>query len=346
LYGLSDPRFSLLAIADTSGTVQERYNYDGYGRCLVMAPNFKTRTTSSFAWEYRYTGRRLDLETGIYYFRARYYHAELGRFISRDPIGYVDGMNLYRGYMVPNGVDPYGSQTNSLCDGIYKRCLGAVLPSGGVYGRPPSASYVKTAKELCAKHLKECKNSVGGRQGNILLGMLQAACNSCPDKDCKEGEKAKCTKQQCLEDAEAISLAIYYTIRNIETRINWRSPIRVNDQRKWGWYCSRWAHGFDDAIDDIKSPCFSSKTNGRFRLPYGEGLGEEHVWVEVTLECNGKVVAYIDDSFGSNTAGCTKGDWVHPCAPDLGWEHTGANSKPGEAGCNVPAFGPDGRPIE
>jgi hypothetical protein len=44
----------------------------------------------------------------MYFFRARYYHAELGRFISRDPIGYVDGMNLYRAYFVPAGVDPLG----------------------------------------------------------------------------------------------------------------------------------------------------------------------------------------------------------------------------------------------
>jgi hypothetical protein len=50
----------------------------------------------------------LDLETAIYYFRARYYHAELGRFISRDPIGYVDGMNLYRAYFVLRGKDPSG----------------------------------------------------------------------------------------------------------------------------------------------------------------------------------------------------------------------------------------------
>jgi hypothetical protein len=41
-------------------------------------------------------------------YRARYYHAELGRFISRDPIGYVDGMNLYRGYFVPAETDPSG----------------------------------------------------------------------------------------------------------------------------------------------------------------------------------------------------------------------------------------------
>jgi len=44
------------------------------------------------------------------YFCARYYHAQLGRFISRDPSGFVDGMSLYRGYFVPGGMDPLGLQ--------------------------------------------------------------------------------------------------------------------------------------------------------------------------------------------------------------------------------------------
>ena len=42
------------------------------------------------------------------YKRARIYSAQLGRFISRDPIGFVDGMSLYRGYFVPNHIDPFG----------------------------------------------------------------------------------------------------------------------------------------------------------------------------------------------------------------------------------------------
>ena len=42
------------------------------------------------------------------YFRARYYSPQLGQFISRDPLGYVDGMSQYRAYFVPNGMDPRG----------------------------------------------------------------------------------------------------------------------------------------------------------------------------------------------------------------------------------------------
>ena len=45
---------------------------------------------------YLYTGRRLCSETGLYYYRTRYYDANQGRFIGRDPIGYGGGMNLYR----------------------------------------------------------------------------------------------------------------------------------------------------------------------------------------------------------------------------------------------------------
>ena len=42
------------------------------------------------------------------YYRARYYDPNTGEFISRDPLEYVDGMSLYRGYFVLGGVDPMG----------------------------------------------------------------------------------------------------------------------------------------------------------------------------------------------------------------------------------------------
>ena len=43
------------------------------------------------------------------HFRARYYSPQLGQFISRDPLGYVDGMSQYRAYFVPGAVDPTGT---------------------------------------------------------------------------------------------------------------------------------------------------------------------------------------------------------------------------------------------
>ncbi len=42
-----------------------------------------------------YTGRRRDRESGLSYYRARCFSAQLGRFASRDPIGYEGGINLY-----------------------------------------------------------------------------------------------------------------------------------------------------------------------------------------------------------------------------------------------------------
>ena len=50
---------------------------------------------SSIGNPYGFTGRRFDKETGLWYYRNRMYSANLGRFMQRDPAGYVDGLNLY-----------------------------------------------------------------------------------------------------------------------------------------------------------------------------------------------------------------------------------------------------------
>ena len=80
--------YSVAAVTDTTGAVVERYGYDAYGDSVVLdASGLPVAGNESFIGQpYRFTGRRLDQETGLSYFRARYMDHELGRFVGRDPV--------------------------------------------------------------------------------------------------------------------------------------------------------------------------------------------------------------------------------------------------------------------
>ena len=99
-----------MAMTDESGVIAENYSYDAYGKVTTYGADGGVLNSSNLALNsYTYTGRRIDKETGLMYFRARYYSPELGHFISRDPLAFVDGMNLYAGYFAMYGViDPMG----------------------------------------------------------------------------------------------------------------------------------------------------------------------------------------------------------------------------------------------
>ena len=97
---------SVVALTDATGSVAEKYTYDPFG---------ETAAASALGNPYRYTGRRYDPETGLYYHRSRYYSATLGRFLEVDPIGLAGGMNLYA-YVHNNPlrwVDPMGMGARS-----------------------------------------------------------------------------------------------------------------------------------------------------------------------------------------------------------------------------------------
>ena len=60
----------------------------------------------------RFQGQYHDHETGLHYNRYRYYDPRVGRFISKDPISYAGGLNLYAYAPNPTGwVDPLGLST-------------------------------------------------------------------------------------------------------------------------------------------------------------------------------------------------------------------------------------------
>jgi len=94
LYALQDAGWNITALADTSGSIVERFQYDPYGKSTTLDPDFTpdADNTSDYAWEYRFTSREFDPETGLHYFRARYYHDGLGRFIGNRSRGVCGGV--------------------------------------------------------------------------------------------------------------------------------------------------------------------------------------------------------------------------------------------------------------
>ncbi|MBL8085612.1 MAG: hypothetical protein JNN26_23500, partial [Candidatus Obscuribacter sp.] len=90
---------SVIATTDASGAVLSRFKYSPSGESPSMSGT-----------SHGYTGQRYDSETGLYYYKMRYYSPKLGRFLQADPIGYQGGTNLYLiSSLAPMGVsDPYG----------------------------------------------------------------------------------------------------------------------------------------------------------------------------------------------------------------------------------------------
>ena len=88
--------YNVIAVSDSTGAAVEHYEYADYGQPIdgaTLAPI--VGDPSSISNPYLFTGRRLDPESAFYYYRNRYMSAAHGRFISRDPARYTDGMNLY-----------------------------------------------------------------------------------------------------------------------------------------------------------------------------------------------------------------------------------------------------------
>ena len=80
---------SIRAIVDENGNLMASYTYDAWGSLISYNGTLAEKN------DYLYTGREYDWDSGIYYYRARYYNPEIGRFLSQDPDGMVDGPNMY-----------------------------------------------------------------------------------------------------------------------------------------------------------------------------------------------------------------------------------------------------------
>jgi RHS repeat-associated protein len=116
-YYQADGLGSITSLSNSAGAVAETYTYDSYGK-----PN---SSTGMLVNPFQFTGREFDPETGIYYYRARYFDPSAGRFISEDSVRFGEGPNFYR-YVQNNPlrwIDPSGN-------GVKGRTCWSVTPNG------------------------------------------------------------------------------------------------------------------------------------------------------------------------------------------------------------------------
>jgi RHS repeat-associated protein len=113
----------VVALSNSANQLEEQYSYGPFGQ---------SNDIGHVGNPLRYTARRLDSETGRYYYRARYYEPQWGKFLQADPLGYADGMNAYAyvGHDPVNLVDPYGTTATR---GGYSSSAGNVSTGGSAF---------------------------------------------------------------------------------------------------------------------------------------------------------------------------------------------------------------------
>jgi len=116
-YVYTDPQGTPLAEADANGNITARFEYTPYG---VSVPSMGAAPNGV-----GYTGHVNDPETGLVYMQARYYDAEVGRFLSVDPVGSRPGdLFNFNHYVYTNNnpvinIDPDGRETNPVSRSAY-----------------------------------------------------------------------------------------------------------------------------------------------------------------------------------------------------------------------------------
>ncbi|MBI2678494.1 MAG: RHS repeat protein [Candidatus Koribacter versatilis] len=166
---------TVTSLTDGSGSAQAVYTYDSFGKQILG---------SSITNPLRYTGRELDAETGLYYYRARYYDPSLGRFLAEDPVWGNSDHTLYS-YVRNNPInyfDPSGMVPEAPCDcngtrgGIRAaaKCCRNAPPVSSDAGAPPY--------DPCFSYMYVNANFMYRNGGDSGWGQVVRGCLQCSYK--------------------------------------------------------------------------------------------------------------------------------------------------------------------
>jgi len=155
---------SVSSLSNTSGVLAQTYTYDSFSKV--------TSSSGSLTNPFQYTARELDPETNLYFYRARYFDSNVGRFLSEDEVGNDEGVNLYLyvGNSPVDSSDPTGfyklkgfpagktgDMNNAINNAINK--LKADCPSCAGPNGPKIAGALGQATFVFAPNLKDCADT-------------------------------------------------------------------------------------------------------------------------------------------------------------------------------------------
>jgi len=156
VYYHNDQNGTPLRITDKAGNLVWKGDYDGFGKAVVTSS-----ATAPVTSNLRFPGQYFDAESGLHYNNRRYYDPDTGRYLTRDPIGFEGGINLYA-YARHNPVaytDPSGEILPCLAIN-YLRCMASCMLLSG------ASDYLFECGQIdWGQNLKDCAI-------DCLLGML------------------------------------------------------------------------------------------------------------------------------------------------------------------------------
>jgi RHS repeat-associated protein len=86
-YYEADALGSVISLSNSNAGLTNSYVYDSFGNV--------TASTGTLTNPFQFTARDADSESGLYYYRARYYAPQIGRFLSEDPIRFEGGIDFF-----------------------------------------------------------------------------------------------------------------------------------------------------------------------------------------------------------------------------------------------------------
>jgi RHS repeat-associated protein len=169
-YPLHDHLGSVRVVVDTGANVVESYDYYPFGA------EQRSRVNANQNAGLRFTGKELDKEShlGLYYFGARYYDPEVGRFLSVDPLtDKYPGWTPYH-YAANNPlmfVDPDGKEI--IPQGAMVKIHGTLMERSSTYNEKINEINAKLGEidiPMKAKPVDEIRSYVdqqGGQEGKV-----------------------------------------------------------------------------------------------------------------------------------------------------------------------------------